>query len=92
MASISLSPSSFFVNFSQFSVEYQATNNICDSKLTESPLFDLFGRQGKNRKELDHYFDNNIDQHRSGRNHRIYLQMLEEITQALEQLEKHIVA
>ena len=75
-----------------FSAAHQATNNICDSELTESPLFDLFGRQGKNRKELDHYFDNDVDQHRSGWNHRIYLQTLEEIPQALEQLEKRIVA
>ena len=75
-----------------FSAAHQATNNICDSELTESPLFDLFGRQGKNRKKLDHYFDNDLDQHRSGRNHRIDLQTLEEIPQALEQLEKCIVA
>jgi len=65
---------------------------VCDSALTEPPLFDLFGRQGKHGKKLDHYFDNDLDQRRSGRNHRIDLQTLEEIPQALEQLEKRIVA
>jgi hypothetical protein len=87
--SISLSPNNFFVNFSTV---YQATNNVCDSALTEPPLFDLFGRQGKHRKKLNHYFDNDLDQHRSRRNHRIDLQTLQEIPQALEQLEKRIVA
>jgi hypothetical protein len=65
---------------------------ICDSALTEPPLFNLFGRQGKNRKKLDHYFDNDINQHRSGRNHRIDLKTLEKTPQAFEQLEKRIVA
>jgi hypothetical protein len=65
---------------------------IYDSTLTEPPLFDLFGCQGKHREKLDQYFDNDVDQHRSGRNHRIDLQTLEEIPQALKQLEKSIVA
>ena len=65
---------------------------VCDSALTEPPLFDLFGRQGKHRKKLDHYLDNDLDQHRGGRNHRIDLQTLEKIPQAFEQLEKRIVA
>ena len=87
--SISPSPSSFFVNFS---AAHQATNNTFESALTEPTLFDLFGRQGKHRKKLDHYFDNDLNQHRSGRNHRIDFQTLEEIPQALEQFEKRIVA
>jgi hypothetical protein len=65
---------------------------IRDSALTEPPLFDLFGCQGKHRKKLDHYFDHDLDQHRRGRNHRIDLQTLQKIPQALEQLEKSIVA
>jgi hypothetical protein len=75
-----------------FSATHQATNNTYESALTEPPLFDLFGRQGEHGKKLDYYFDSDLDQHRSWRNHRIDLQTLEEIPQEVEELEKRIVA
>ena len=73
-------------------MKHQATNNTRGSALTEPPLFDLSGCQGEHRKELNHYFDNDLDQHRSRRDHRINLEALEEIPKTLEQLEKRIVA
>jgi hypothetical protein len=60
--------------------------------LTEPPLLDLICREGEHREQLDHYLDDNIGHHRSGRDRRIDLQALEEIPQALEQVEKGVVA
>ena len=60
--------------------------------LTESPLPDLICRQGKHREQFDHYLDDDIGHYRSGRDCRIDLQALEEIAQALEQIEKGLVA
>jgi hypothetical protein len=71
---------------------HQATKTTFNSALTEPPLCELFGRQGKHRKKLDHYFDSDLDQQRSRWNHRVDLKTLEEIPQALEQLKKRIVA
>jgi len=48
--------------------------------------------QGKYRKQFDHYFDYDVRQYRTRRNHRIDLHTLEEVPQTLEQLEKGIVA
>jgi hypothetical protein len=64
---------------------------MCNSALTETSLFNLFRRQSKHRKQLDHYLDNYLRQYRSGRNRRINLQTLEEVPQTLEQLEKSII-
>jgi len=65
---------------------------ICESVLTEPPLFDLLRSQGKHRKQFDRYFYDDLRHYRSGRNRRIDLQALEELPQALEKLEKCIVA
>ena len=59
--------------------------------LTKSPLLDLICREGKHREQLDHNLDDNIGHYRSGRDRRIDLQALEEIPQALEQVEKGVV-
>ena len=80
---ISHSPSNFSCEL-LYSTLLGREQYICDSALTEPPPFDQFGRYCKHRKKLNHYFDNDLDLHRSGRNHRIDLQTLEEIFQALE--------
>ena len=59
--------------------------------LTEPPLFDLLRSQGKHRKQFDHYFYDDLRHYLSGWNRRVDLQTLEEVPQALEQLEKHII-
>jgi len=60
--------------------------------LTEQPLFDLLRSQGKHRKQFDHYFYDDLRHYLSGWNRRVDLQTLEEVPQALEQLEKGIIA
>jgi hypothetical protein len=58
---------------------------------TEPPLFDLFGREGKHRQQLNHYLDDDICHYRSGGDCRIDLETLEEIAQALEKIEQRVV-
>jgi hypothetical protein len=55
--------------------------------LTEPPLFDLFGREGKHREQFNHYLDDDICHHWGGRDRRIDLETFEEICQALEEIE-----
>ena len=55
--------------------------------LTQPPQLYLFCRQGKHREQLDHYLDDDIRHYWSGRDRRIDLQTLEEIPQALEEVE-----
>ena len=71
---------------------HSATGNVYDSVLTEPTLLDLLCRQGKHRKQFDHYFDNNIRHNRSRRDRRIDLQTLQEVPQALEKVKQRIVA
>ena len=59
--------------------------------LTEPPLLDLICCEGEHREQFDHYLDDNIGHYRSRRDRRIDLQALEEIPQALEQIEKGVV-
>jgi hypothetical protein len=54
--------------------------------LTEPTLLDLLCRQGKHRKYFNHYFDNDIRHYRSRWDRRIDLQALQEIPQALEEI------
>jgi hypothetical protein len=89
VASISLSPNSFFANFSAANL---ITGNIYDSELTEPAFLNLFGRQGKHREYFHHYFHDDIGHYRSGRDHRIDLQTFEEAPQALKEVEERIVA
>ena len=63
-----------------------------NSALTEAALFNLPGRQGKHRKQFNHDLDDDIGHHRSRRDSRIDLETLEEISQALEEIEQGIVA
>ena len=63
-----------------------------DGVLTEPTLLNLFRGQGKHRKQFNHYFDDDIRHYRSGRDHRIDLQTLQEVPQALEKVEQRIVA
>ena len=65
---------------------------IYDSVLTEPPLTNLLRRQGKHRQQFNHYLDYDISQHRSGRDHRIDLETLEEIAQTLEEIQEGIIA
>jgi hypothetical protein len=59
---------------------------MCNA-LTEPPLFDLFGREGKHRKQLNHYLDDDICHYRSGWHRRIDFETLEEIAQAIEKIQ-----
>ena len=61
------------------------------STLTEPPLRDLFGRQGKYREQFSHYLDNDICHNWCGRHCRIDLETFQEIRQALEKIEQGIV-
>ncbi len=89
MASISLSPKSFFANFSAANL---ITGDVYDGGLTEPALLNLLGRQGKHRKYFDHYLHDNIGHYRSGRDHRIDLQTFEKVPQALKEGEEGVVA
>jgi hypothetical protein len=62
-----------------------------DGVLTEPTLLDLFRGQGKHRKQFNQYFDDDIRHYRSWRDLRIDLQTLQEISQALEEVEQGIV-
>ena len=62
-----------------------------DGVLTEPTLFNLLRGQGKNRKQFNHYFDDDIRHYRSGRDHRVDLQTLQEVPQALEKVKQRIV-
>ena len=62
-----------------------------DGVLTEPTLLDLFRGQGKHREQFNHNFDDDIRYYRSGRDPRIDLQALQEIPQALEEVEQCIV-
>ena len=62
-----------------------------DGVLTEPTLLDLFRSQSKYRKQFNHYFDDDIRHYRSRRDRRIDLQTLQEIPQALEEVEQCIV-
>ena len=59
--------------------------------LTEPTLFNLFRSQRKHRKQFKHYFDDDIRQYRSGWGHCIDVQTLQEVPQALEEVEQCIV-
>jgi hypothetical protein len=89
VASISLSPTSFFANFSTANL---ITGKIYDSALTEPALLNLLGRQGKHRKYFDHYFHDDIGHYWSGRDRRIDLETSEEVPQALKETEEGFVA
>jgi hypothetical protein len=89
VASISLSPNSFFANFSAANL---ITGNVHDGTLTEPALLNLLGRQGKYRKYFDYYLHDDIRHYRSGRHHRIDLQTSEEVRQALKEVEEGVVA
>jgi hypothetical protein len=60
--------------------------------LTESPLPDLICRQGEHREQFNHDLDDNIRHYRGERYRRVDLHALEEITQALKQVEKGVIA
>ena len=62
-----------------------------DGVLTEPTLLNLLRGQGKHRKQFNHYFDDDIRHYRSGRDHRVNLQTLQEVPQALEKVEQRIV-
>ena len=62
-----------------------------DGVLTEPTLLDLFRSQSKYRKQFNHYFDDDIRHYRSRRDRRIDLQTLQEIPQALKEVEQCIV-
>jgi hypothetical protein len=89
VASISLSPNSFFANFSAAKL---ITGIVYDSALTEPALLNLLGRQGKHRKYFNHYLHDKIRHYRSGPDHRIDLQTSEEVPQALKEVEEGVVA
>ena len=60
---------------------------IWGNGLTKPPLVYLLRCQGKHRKQFNHYLDNYIGHHRSGRDRRVDFQTLEEIPQAVEEVE-----
>jgi hypothetical protein len=62
--SVSFSPRSFFAYFSEGS--YVRTQLICQDRLTERPIVDLFRRDGKNRDQSGHNFKH-LSHYRSGR-------------------------
>ena len=55
--------------------------------LTEPPLFDLFGREGKHRERLNQYLDDDIRHYWSDWHRRIDFETVEEIAQALEKIQ-----
>ena len=63
-----------------------------NSALTETALINLPGRQGNYQKQFNHDLGSDIGHHLSGRDGRIDLETLEEIGQALEQIQQCIVA
>ena len=62
-----------------------------DGVLTEPTLLNLFRGQSKYRKQFNDYFDDDIRHYRSRRDRRIDLQTLQEVPQALEEVEQCIV-
>ncbi len=83
-------PQQFFCKFLCGTLSHERC--VYESVLTDPPLFDLLRSQGKHRKQFDHYFYDHLRHYLSGWNRRIDLQTLQELPQALEQLEKSIVA
>ena len=56
------------------------------------PLLDLLRRQGKDRKQFNHYFYDYICHCWGGRNLRVNMETLEEMLDAFEDINKCIVA
>ena len=88
-ASTSLSPNSFFANFSM--TLWAVGIVYCDGVLTESSLFDLLRCQGKHWEYFKHNFYNNIRHYCRGWNRRIYLKAPDEIPQTFKQVKKSVV-
>ena len=65
---------------------------IHDNGLTKPSLSDLFCRQGKHRKYLDDYFDNDVCHYWGGRNVGVDVEAFEKTAQALEEIEKGVIA
>ncbi len=89
-ASISLSPSSFFANFS---TQCRAVGYLIDGVLTESALFNLLRSQSEHGEQFDHDFDRDIHHgRRQGDDIGIDPKALEEISDTFEQVYKCVVA
>jgi hypothetical protein len=54
-------------------------------------LLDLFGHNGKHRKQLKHYLDDHIRHYRSESDRRVHIQTLKKTSQAVKEIENGIV-
>ena len=61
-------------------------------RLTESSLVDLFCRQGKHDQQFDHNFDHHLSHRRGGLDLRVNLESTGDVFNALEGVDKCIVA
>src|ERR1700758_2284868 len=89
--SISLSPNNFFVNCSGMS-SGTITYKHGREALTESSLFYLFLRLGKDGKQFDHYLHNYLRHQRAQVDLGINFETLEEVSDALKEFKESIIA
>jgi hypothetical protein len=85
---MSLSPRSFFTNFSVFhSVECYTSHN----ELTESTLLNLFGRKGEGGEQFHYYLHQNGFQGLGKRDLGINTESAEELFEGREQIYERVV-